>query len=153
VPDLGNALDSRHPQLGTWRVRIVGFEFQCVPRRIGRRSILLLLLVLAVFFAPPRSVAADTNTVADIQCVVIGIRLSASSVEMQRRSGEMLLLYFLGRVQGRSPTIDLQGLMRNEANKMTSSQIDHATRRCGEELSTLGKQISEIGRRAVEGGN
>jgi hypothetical protein len=82
------------------------------------------------------------KTIEDVQCVVVGARLSGS----QRQAGTMLLIYFLGRIDGRSPHADLEALVEQEAKKMTASDFSHWTSRCGAEFSARGEQITKIGK-------
>ena len=58
----------------------------------------------------------------------------------------MLAIYFLGRIDGRSPGVDLQELLKREAKKMTASEFGSATDRCGAEMSARGEEINRIGK-------
>ncbi len=113
----------------------------------------LVVLVLTTLSAIARANAADTETISDIKCVVVGTRLSESSDQRQKTSGQMLLIYYLGRIQGRTPKADLEALIRSEAKKMTPSAFSEAARRCGTELSVQGAAISKIGQSLSQLGN
>lgn len=86
------------------------------------------------------------KTVADVQCVVVGARLSGSQNQTQSHAAEMLLSYFLGRIDGRSPHANLEVLVEREAGKMTASDFSNWARRCGVEFSARGMEITRIGR-------
>lgn len=109
-----------------------------------------ILILACVFTASGRAGAANERTVADVQCIVVGARLSESADQKQRLSGEMLLTYFLGRIDGRSPNADLETMIGREAQKMTPSDFSKAARRCGAEFSARGVEFVRIGK-ALEG--
>jgi hypothetical protein len=103
--------------------------------------------VSAIFLSADLGGAAEFNpasdkTIEDVQCVVVGARLSGS----QPQAGAMLLIYYLGRIDGRSPDADLEALVGQEAKKMTASDFSSWTRRCGAEFSARGEQITKIGK-------
>lgn len=105
-----------------------------------------ILILACVFTASGRAGAANERTVADVQCIVVGARLSESADQKQRLSGEMLLTYFLGRIDGRSPNADLETMIGREAQKMTPSDFAKAARRCGAEFSARGVEFVRIGK-------
>lgn len=106
----------------------------------------MMLILACVFAASGKAGAANAQTVADVQCIVVGARLSASPNQSQSRSGEMLMLYFLGRIDGRSPNADLEALIEREAQRMSPSDFAKAARRCGTEFSARGVELVRIGK-------
>lgn len=78
--------------------------------------------------------------------MVVGARLSASSDPQQRVPGQMILMYYLGRIDGRSPNTDLETLIKTETQKMTTSDLNNAASRCGKEFSARGEAIVRIGK-------
>lgn len=101
---------------------------------------------LLIIRAMPAEAGPARATMADIQCLVIGARLAASSDQRRRLTGTMLAIYFLGRVDGRSPTVDLQALLKEEAKKMTAPELSSAMHRCGIEFSKRGPELVRIGK-------
>lgn len=89
---------------------------------------------------------AGPQTVADAQCMVVGARLAASSDPQQRMPGQMILMYYLGRIDGRSPNADLETLIKNETQRMTISDLQNAASRCGKEFSARGDEVVRIGK-------
>lgn len=117
------------------------------------RCCLLWVASFCVLITAAEASPLDAKDIADVQCVIIGARLSGSPNQSRSQSGEMLMLYFLGRLDGRSPNMDLQTLIEREAKKMTSSDFKHAAQRCGAEFSARGAEIVRIGNSiAVLGG-
>jgi hypothetical protein len=103
-----------------------------------------------VFPAAENAGAENALTVADVQCIVVGARLSESADQTQSQSGEMILTYYLGRIDGRSPNVDLQELIERAARSMTTSDYARAARRCGTEFSARGAAIVRIGKALEE---
>ena len=110
------------------------------------RRIALPTVALCMLSAGARADTANTRTVADAQCLVVGARLSASSDPQQRVPGQMILMYYLGRIDGRSPNTDLEALIKTETQKMTTSELQSAAGRCGKEFSARGEEIVRIGK-------
>lgn len=114
--------------------------------RRGARVLRYCALILSCMaVALPRAEAVSPQTIADVQCMVVGARLLESADQRQRMSGEMLLTYYLGRIDGRSPNVDLEALMKR-VGKMSESDFRRAATRCGAEFSARGAQIVRIGK-------
>ena len=109
-------------------------------------SCLSILMVMLPFAAFAKGGVDESNTIVDVRCVVVGARLSESLDQTQKLSGEMLLAYFLGRVDGRSPNANLETLIEREAQKMTASVFANEAHRCSEEFSMRGAEIVRIGK-------
>lgn len=90
--------------------------------------------------------SAGARTVADAQCMIVGAQLSASKDAQQRVPGQMILMYYLGRIDGRSPKADLRTLIKNQTQKMTEADFKSAASRCGKEFSARGDAVVEIGK-------
>ena len=122
---------------------------RCKSRRIG---VAIAWRFAAVFFLSSDFGCAGEpdpigpKTLADVQCVAVGARLSGSQNQAQSQAGEMLLIYFLGRIDGRSPHADLEALVEQEAKKMTATDFADWARRCGAEFSARGEQFTQIGK-------
>ena len=58
----------------------------------------------------------------------------------------MILMYYLGRIDGRSPHVDLQKLLKSETDSMNTAALNNAASRCGKEFSARGEQIVQIGK-------
>lgn len=123
---------------------------------LGLTALRVVAFVTIVSFTRVTAVRANTvasQAVADAQCLLVGARFAGSADQRQRLSGEMLLSYFLGRMDGRYPRIDLMTLLRREASKMTSADFTKAARRCGAEFSARGTEMARIGQSLGQLGN
>lgn len=107
-------------------------------------AIAVLIIIMAIPAAYGRS--GDSADDLDAQCVVIGARISASPDQQQRASGQLLTVYFLGRIEGRSPGVDLEKLIELQAAKMTRDDEKRALQRCGRKFASQGTELVRIGR-------
>lgn len=124
----------------------LGSELACF---VSGRIVLIMLCYVMLATMGVHAARADSvspATIADAQCVLVGARLSASKDQKQRLSAEMLLVYFVGRIAGRSPNIDLEQLVDSEARRMTEADFKNAAVRCGRGLSAGGAEITRIGK-------
>lgn len=78
--------------------------------------------------------------------MIVGAQLSASPNQEQRVPGQMILMYYLGRIDGRSPHADLRTLIRNEMQRMTAADLKSAASRCGKEFASRGDAVVQIGK-------
>ena len=115
-------------------------------RTFSRLSVLTGILILPATQARSQ----DAGTIADVRCIVVATALAQMANPSQQSSGTMLMLYFMGRLDGRSSKLNLEDLMVKEFSKMTPSDYTAETRRCGSSLQEKGQQISLIGKHMVE---
>jgi hypothetical protein len=106
----------------------------------------LSTLALISVSAPLCAGAQTAETIADFRCVVIGTRLAESADPTLRQAGAMLVLYHLGRVEGREPTLDFESLLVKQWQAMTAADFDAELRRCKSALAAKGKQVTQIGK-------
>lgn len=105
----------------------------------------LTVLSICTLTTAAKADSVNTQTVADAQCMVIGAHLSASSDPQERLPGQMILMYYLGRIDGRSPHTDLTGLIKSQTQKMNESDLKAAASRCGKEFSARGEDVVRLG--------
>lgn len=116
-----------------------------------RRRLKLSVLLVAVALGSVRAEAQDAATIADIRCVIVGMQLSGM-VSPQQSSGILLTWYYIGRLDGRAPKLEIEALLIAEANKMTSSDYASETKRCGAGLTERGQQVTQVGKDLIERG-
>ena len=101
---------------------------------------------LAIALMCAESRADDTpQTKMDVRCVVAALKLGASSNGEEKYRAGLLMLYYIGRLDGRSPGLPLERLLEREKNSMSSDDLAAETRRCGESFASKGKEIQRIG--------
>ena len=109
---------------------------------------LLILLVTSMVFG--NAWAADRRTMSDIQCIVVAMKMSATEGSAQQASATMITLYYLGRLDGRTPGLNVEGLIAREAAKMSAAELRSDAVRCGRVLVEKGREIQRIGLRLME---
>jgi len=103
---------------------------------------LMAAVSLAIGASPAR--AEDDPNVADVRCLVVAIKM-AGSPESQTRSVAMLAgLYFVGRLRGRAPDMDLEAAMVRQLRTMTTDDIERERLRCGAVLNGQASRLAVI---------
>ncbi len=105
----------------------------------------LPLLLGAMAVLPVRVEAQTPETTADVRCVLVGIRAAELPDSPQKSTGLLMALYYIGRLDGRDPTLDLQASLGAQLSKMTAADFAAEATRCGAGLTTKGAQIGRIG--------
>jgi hypothetical protein len=105
----------------------------------------LPLLVAALTLVPLRAMATDPDTIADARCVAVGIRAAELPDSHQKSTGLLMALYFIGRLDGRDPKIDLEAVLSEQLSKMSAADFTAEATRCGASLTTKGAQITQVG--------
>jgi hypothetical protein len=117
-----------------------------------RRRLELSVLLAAVALGSVRTEAQDAATIADIRCVIVGMQLSGMANSPQQSSGILLTWYYIGRLDGRAPKLEIESLLIAEANKMSSSDYASEAKRCGAGLTERGQQVTQVGKDLIERG-
>lgn len=101
-----------------------------------------------LFFSAPQSVALESSTLdADLRCLVASLVLVNSTDAQERQAGMGSFSYWLGRVDGAEPNLDLEERIANLSQQMTSEDIARELVRCGSELMARGQEVQRIGNR------
>jgi hypothetical protein len=99
--------------------------------------------------------ASDRQVVADVRCVVVGLRM-VQMAPQQRTAALMLAAYYLGRLDSRVSDSEVEELIEQEAEKMSAAEFRAGATRCGKALTIKGEEIREVGaylsRKAQQGG-
>ncbi len=110
----------------------------------------LTVLTVALLSFSMQTQAQDADTIADVRCVVVGIRFSELTDPKLKSAGTMLTMYFVGRIEGRAPKLDIEELLVNEVVKMTSADYGSEAKRCGGSLALKGQDMTKIGNDLLE---
>jgi hypothetical protein len=108
----------------------------------SRAAFRLLPLSLMLGVALPAR-AQDANT-QDLRCLVIAIEMSGSVDEQIRASATTVGVYFLGRLDGRAPDLDVQARVAAEMMRMKPEDLDPEVNRCTALMGTRGQVISDL---------
>jgi hypothetical protein len=94
------------------------------------------------------SVVARANGIApesDARCVIVSLEISNLPNETEHLAGMKSALFFLGRLDGHIPKLNIERLIAREMLKMTSSDIRTEAIRCGGMLTEKGELLQRIG--------
>ena len=108
------------------------------------KRIRLALLLTAVLIVP-QGFAQDADSLADIRCVAVGMHFAEAPDSHQKSTGTLLVLYYMGRLDGRAPSLEIEKLLAAQIDKMTASDYNTEATRCSQNLSAKGAQIKQLG--------
>ena len=96
--------------------------------------------------------AQDAETIGDVRCLIVGMKISGMADSTQQSAGLMLSMYYIGRLDGRVPQLDIEDLMIREISTMTTADYGSEAKRCGASLTNKGQEITRIGKDMIERG-
>lgn len=114
---------------------------------MGRRSIAAMAALSVLMAAAPAAQAADDPTEADLRCFTAmsqagGGDTVSDDTRAQLASGA---LYFLGKLDGREPDLDLESALAERAKKLKPKQLRREMARCSAELKSRAQILQSIG--------
>jgi hypothetical protein len=111
---------------------------------MARLSIVLALVFGSLSLASAARAADDENA-ADVRCVVIAFGLTQSPDPQVKAFAAGASLYFVGRVRGRAPNLDLEAAIVKQVSAMTPQLMRGETQRCSGVLQEEGGKLRTIG--------
>ena len=96
-------------------------------------------------FQHPASAVADATT-DDLHCYIVSTELIASKDSLRQTAGLMGAFYFSGKLDGRTPELDLENRVMAELPKLTGDTLRAEQMRCGAELKTRGQAAAAMGK-------
>jgi hypothetical protein len=90
-------------------------------------------------------------SLADIHCLMVGSRLSASADATQRGAGQMLAIYSMARLDQFSPQ-EIEDAIFKESLTVTAADFQSDAARCGKILVEKGQEMTQIGTNLVRRG-
>jgi hypothetical protein len=103
--------------------------------------------VLLLFACCLPAAAISPESAADVRCFISAVSLLQSPNNNIRAAAQASALYFLGKLDGRETSMDIENVILAEARKMTPTQLATETTMCGKELSARGAAINAIGQK------
>lgn len=95
--------------------------------------------------APPAGVAPSGDpTVNDMRCIVVAGALLQSDDEQMKSVGRASLFYYLGRMQGRGDTANMNARIVDQAAKMTEDDIKSQSRTCGAMFTAAAQSLQDL---------
>ena len=103
------------------------------------------LLVAALGTLVMTGPALADETIDDVHCFIVAIRMADSKEPAIQTSGLMGQLYWMGKLDGRTPGLDMETAVMAELPKMLGDLFQSESQRCGKELRERGKAEVEMG--------
>jgi hypothetical protein len=94
----------------------------------------------------------DSAMRSDLRCVVSLQLMADKGDEKMKAASLAATLYFLGRIDGRSPDADLESLLAAELKTMSPADMQTSLVRCGQILVEKGTAWQSMGERMLKGG-
>ena len=108
---------------------------------------LAALLLAALAVAPPARAQPADPARNDLRCVIaVGLFGAQTKEEGPRAASATGLIFFMGRLKGREPGIDLKARVLAEANLLKSpADLQPDIARCTAEMQAFGRESTELG--------
>ena len=100
--------------------------------------------MLAAAAAAPATPADDA---ADMRCLIVAAELADNGDKEIEEAGTLMTIYFLGRLDGRSPGANLEEMLIREAGAMSEEDRQRLLISCSAQLELRGKQVEALGNR------
>jgi hypothetical protein len=94
----------------------------------------------------------DAATESDLRCAIVFMEMSSSQDVKMNTAGIIGAMYWVGRLDGRAPNLDLESRIKSEIPNMNPDVMQAERQRCGAEMQVRGKVLTEVGRDLVQQG-
>jgi len=89
--------------------------------------------------------ASSSENTADVRCVIVALSLASSTDPQTKAIATAAGLYFVGRLRGRAPDLDMEAAIVKQASAFTGNDLRVERQRCGGELVAEGGRLKVIG--------
>ena len=108
----------------------------------------MLMAALALPLAVSASAAIPTDPLSfDVQCLLATGYLAQNAPEEHRRTALAASTYYLGRLDGRGPSLDLEARFVAEAAAMRGQDVRELVRACGALMVERGAAVRAMSQR------
>lgn len=83
-------------------------------------------------------------TLTDMRCIVVAGALLQADDEQMRSVGRASLFYYLGRIEGRGDTANMDARIVDQAAKMTEDDIKTQSKSCGAMFTAAAQALQEL---------
>ena len=106
-----------------------------------RRGMAAVALSLCLWTPP--ALADDTES--DVRCLLVSMSLIQAQSSTLQTAGMMSVMYWLGRLDGRTPELNLETRLTAEIKAMTREEFGATALSCGTKLQARGKFMTDMG--------
>jgi len=112
----------------------------------------MAMALLAAGFTTPAAAQLSTQVAGDLRCITILSAATATVSETQRPQMAAAVLYFIGRVDGAAPNLDLTSEIRRIVPTLGSLNLGDEAKRCAAILTEKGAKLQDVGKALQEEG-
>src|ERR1700722_15918296 len=91
------------------------------------------------------SAIADPVT-DDLRCAMVYMQMGTSKEPAIQAAGSLGMLYFLGKLDGRTPDLDVENRVIAELPNLKGDYFRAEAVRCGSELQKRGREVTAMGK-------
>jgi hypothetical protein len=102
-----------------------------------------LLITTGVFTGSAQGQSLES--IEDVRCFIVALYMSQAADPAVRAAAPSVWMYYLGRLNGRQPTLDLQRVILSELQVLKPNDLQSESRRCGKAVVAQGQLITTIG--------
>jgi hypothetical protein len=103
----------------------------------------LALITLAGALVAGAAQAQNTND-ADLKCMVVAGALNHSEDAGTRTASSLMVYYFLGRLDARSPSMDIASALKTQMQTMKSTDLQGEAKRCGDIMTARSQALQSV---------
>jgi hypothetical protein len=118
-----------------------------------RRFVFPVAMAFAMIMPVAQSAARDDITTDDVNCYVVYMTTAASKTGAEQSAAYIGLMYWLGRLDGRTPKLNFKNRVLSALPKLTKEKYESEARRCGSELMRRGNAITQMGKDVSQKGS
>ena len=108
------------------------------------RSFRVYLFAVYALLGTSVSAMADAN-LDDVRCLMVYMQMGATDDPRMQTGGLIGTLYFMGKLDGRAPDLDVESLILAELPKMKEESFRIEAQRCAKELQARGDKETAMG--------
>lgn len=99
--------------------------------------------------AAANAARADENS-ADLRCLIAAAAMAQQAAAAQKGTFTAVAVYYLGKLDGRRPGLDLEARVTEEVKAMAPQDYGPELARCGGEVRERGAAVTAMGARLRE---
>lgn len=88
--------------------------------------------------------ADERPTEADVRCLLLTLSGAASPDPNVQQGSVLGMLYYLGRINGRTPDLDLQAALAKSAKSFRAQDAERESERCSEAMLASGAELKRL---------
>jgi hypothetical protein len=96
-------------------------------------------------YAQTKPAVHDDTQIQDIRCLIVSVMMNTSPDPQAKAASGGMTMFFLGRLDGRAPVMNLEAAIRAELPKVTDAETAILTKSCGAQLAARGQALATAG--------